>query len=356
MFVPDFLPLTGNPPDPMTALPDRSLSLPWRLAIAAACLNLAYAILLQAYIVLASPFAERMREIYERPGMLAPTVAQMFAGAVLGGLVAWCTAQRWLARQGAGGVDRPGKMVAVLLAVLLVYNVLHSAALTLLQQGMFWLITTYREWLDENLGFYRDITRALVMGVPLKLVGILLGGLGSWLAVRVAAWSVTPAVGAGARPYLARHAAWIAGATLLLWQVHVSLALGAFLQMQTLSADLIQYAFGYWLLPVVVMAAAVLACRKAVPEALGAAGVGRAVAHGSFAFWMAQVLGVGLSILALRAMSWSQLARASSSNSAAVFSLAVYIALLVLGCVIGARLFYRRRNAERDTLIDAGRV
>ena len=104
------------------------------------------------------------------------------------------------------------------------------------------------------------------------------------------------------------------------------------------------------------MAAAVLACRKAVPQALAAAGVGRAVAHGSFAFWMAQVLGVGLAILALRAMSWSQLARASSSNSAAVFSLAVYIALLVLGCVIGARLFYRRHNAERDTLIDAGRV
>jgi hypothetical protein len=50
------------------------------------------------------------------------------------------------------------------------------------------------------------------------------------------------------------------------------------------------------------------------------------------------------------------LARASSSNSAAVFSLAVYLALLVLGCVIGARLFYRRREAERDTLLDAGRV
>ncbi len=339
----------------MPLLPHRFASLPWRLAIASACLQLIYAIVLQAYVVLASPMADRMRDMYARPEMLAPTVAQIIAGALLGGLVAWCTAHRWLNRQGAAGVDRPGKMVAVLLAVLLVYCVLNSAALALLQHGVFSLMTHHREWLDENLGFYRTTTRVLLLGLPLKLAGILLSILGSWLAVRVAAWSVTPTGGTSAPPYLARHAAWIAGITLLLWQVHVSLSLGAFLQMHTLSADLVQYAFGYWVLPAVALAAAVLACRKAVPQALGPAGIGRAVAHGTFAFWVAQVLGIGLAILALRAMSWEQLARASSSTSASVFSLAVYIALLALGCVIGARLFYRR-HVERDTLHNAGRV
>lgn len=340
----------------MNILPNRNPALPWRLATASACLQLLYAILLQAYIVLASPMAERMRDVYARPEMLAPTVAQMIAGAILAGLVTWCTAHRWLNRQGAASVDQPGKMVAVLLAVALVYCVLNSAALVLLQQGVFSLMTTHREWLDENLGFYRTTTRVLLLGLPLKLAGVLLSILGSWLAVRVAAWSVTPTGSASPAPYLPRHAAWIAGATLLLWQVHVSLSLGAFLQMHTLSADLVQYAFGYWVLPAVVLTAAVLACRKAVPQDLGLAGIGRAVAHGTFAFWLAQVAGVGLGILAVYSMTWNQLARAAGSTSATIFTLAVYLALLVLGCVVGARLFYRRRAAERNTLQNAGRV
>lgn len=341
---------------PMNVQPNRNPSLPWRLATASVCLHLLYAIVLQAYIVLASPLAERMREVYARPEMLAPAVAQVLAGAILAGLVTWCTTQRWLSRSGAGNVDRPGKMVGVLLAVSLVYCVLNSAAVALLQHGAFWLMNTYKEWLDENLGLYRTTTRVLLLGLPLKLAGILLEILGAWVAVRVAAWGVTAIGNANRAPYLPRHAAWIAGFTLLLWQAHVSLSLGAFLQMHTLSADLVQYAFGYWVLPTVVLAAVVLACRKAVPQDLGTAGIGRAVAHGTFAFWVAQVAGVGLGILAIYTMTWNQLARAAGSTSTTVFTLAVYLALLVLGCVVGARLFYRRRNADESPLLNAGKV
>ncbi|MCY1517052.1 hypothetical protein D9M68_517190 [compost metagenome] len=322
-------------------------SLAWRLTMAAIGLQVLGTALLQAYLLLASPMAAQMREIYARPEMLATTGVQLAAGCILVGLVTWCTTQRWLRRHGASGVDRPGRMTAVLLALSLVLFVLISVAQALLQHAFYSLIVTYKEWVDNTFGFYGP-GRMLVMGLPLKLCGILLTIVGSWLAVRIAAWSVKPGDASGAPSYLPRHAAWIAALTLLLWQLHAALALGGYFTSYMQSTDLLEYALGYWVLPALILALAAWVCLKRVPQTLGTAGFGRAISHGTFAFWMAQALGIGLAVLAIRAMTWNQLVRAAETNATTVVLLLAYGALLALGCHVGARLFYRRREAQQD--------
>jgi len=331
----------------MNTPPDHPKSLAWRLTMAAIGLQVLGTALLQAYLMLASPMAAQMREIYARPEMLATTGVQLAAGCILVGLVTWCTTQRWLRRHGASGVDRPGRMTAVLLALSLVLFVLNSVAQALLQHAFYSFVVAHKEWVDNTFGYYGP-TRILIMGLPLKLCGILLVIVDSWLAVRIAAWSVRPGEASGAPAYLPRHAAWIAALTLLLWQLHGALALGGYFASYMRSAELLEYALGYWVLPALILALAAWVCLKRVPRTLGTAGFGRAVAHGTFAFWMAQALGIGLAVLAIRAMTWDQLVRAAETSATTVALLLAYGALLALGCHVGAKLFYRRHDAHQD--------
>ncbi|MNV73373.1 hypothetical protein D3C71_1665180 [compost metagenome] len=101
------------------------------------------------------------------------------------------------------------------------------------------------------------------------------------------------------------------------------------------------FALGYLILPAVLMAMCVLLCLSLLPRAIGTARLGRAVAHGTLAFWLAQALGVGLGYLIVRAMTWDQLIRAAQSSWTAVAMLLAYGALLALGCLIGRRALYR---------------
>ena len=88
-----------------------------RLTTAAIGLQLLGAILLQLYLVSAGPLAALTREAFSRPDMVASTVVNIVVGCILVGLTTWGATQRWLRRHNAGDVDRPGRMVAVLLAV-----------------------------------------------------------------------------------------------------------------------------------------------------------------------------------------------------------------------------------------------
>ena len=247
---------------------DRPSALAWRLTIAAIVPQLLGAVLVQAYLLLASPMADQMRELYTRPDMVVTTVLQTCMAGMLLGLTTWCSAQGWLRRHDASGVDRPGRMIAVLLAVSLVLFVLISTGLALLHHGFYTLIFRHKEWVDQAFGYY-GVRRMLLMALPPKLCAILLTILGSWLAVRIAAWSVTP-VAATQAPFLPRrHAAWIAALTLLLWQLHVALMLGAYFMTYVRSGELLDYALGYWVLPAIILALAAWVCLKSLPRTLG---------------------------------------------------------------------------------------
>lgn len=196
---------------------------------------------------------------------------------------------------------------------------------------------------DQAFGYY-GTRRMLLMALPPKLCAILLTILGSWLAVRIAAWSVTP-VAATQAPFLQRrHAAWIAALTLLLWQLHVALVIGLYFMSDAGSAGMLEHAIGYWIVPALLLALAAWVCLRSLPQALGTAGMGRAIAHGTFAFWLTQALGIGLALLIIRTMTWSQLMRAAASYTTSVVSVLIYSVLLALSCYLGARLFYRRRT------------
>lgn len=324
----------------------RPNALAWHLALIAAGLQLLGNTLVQAYLLTASPMAGLLRQTYARPDMAATTVVQIVAGSLLIGLVTWCTMQGWLRRHGAGGVDRPRRLVAVLLAMSLVLFVLVSAGQALLHHGFYSLVTDHKEWLDNAFG-RSGPARMLLMVLPVKVCALLLAILGGWLAVRIAAWSVTPDAGALPPPYRPRHAAWIAALTLLLWQLQVGLIVGAYFMAYASSQQWLDYALGYWVLPALVLALAAWTCLKSLPGHLGPAGFGRAFAHGTFAFWLTQALGVGLALLVLNAMSWRQIMRAAQMQTTTVLSLLIYGVLLALACRVGARLFYRRAEPPR---------
>lgn len=314
-----------------------------RLTTAAVGLQLLGAILVQLYLISAGPLAALTREAFARPDMVASTVVNIVAGCILVGLTTWGATQRWLRRHNAGGVDRPGRMVAVLLAVSLVLFVLISTGLALLNHGFYALIVRHKEWVDQAFGYY-GTRRMLLMALPPKLCAILLTILGSWLAVRIAAWSVTP-VAATQAPFLQRrHAAWIAALTLLLWQLHVALVIGLYFMSDAGSAGMLEHAIGYWIVPALLLALAAWVCLRSLPQALGTAGMGRAIAHGTFAFWLTQALGIGLALLIIWTMTWSPLMRAAASYTTSVVSVLIYSVLLALSCYLGARLFYRRRT------------
>ncbi|MGH8817534.1 MAG: hypothetical protein ACREX5_13150, partial [Achromobacter pestifer] len=81
-------------------------------------------------------------------------------------------------------------------------------------------------------------------------------------------------------------------------------------------------------------------CLKILPRPVDAARQGRALAHGTLAFWLAQVLGIGMGFLAVLALRWGQPTRIVDSNVVVAVTLLVYAALLVLGCVVGKLALY----------------
>ncbi|KAG1079894.1 hypothetical protein G6F40_016116 [Rhizopus arrhizus] len=111
----------------------------------------------------------------------------------------------------------------------------------------------------------------MALGLIVRVVTIVLEIIGLCIVVRIAAWTVQPAGPAGGPAYDRRHAAWITGLTVLIWQLSVSISLGGFLQMQSLSAGWTAYLLGYLALPVILLALCALLCRNLLPRAIGAA-------------------------------------------------------------------------------------
>ncbi|MNX53936.1 hypothetical protein D3C86_846440 [compost metagenome] len=330
----------------MTTLSRPSYSLAWRLAIAAVLLRLGYTALVQTYTLMGpSPYLDQLRESYSRPEMLAPLFANLAATLVIVGLATWGAMRRWLARNDTVAVNQPGRLFGTFLALQALYTLCLSAGLAIAQNAMLASLIKSGSPLEQWFGLGVS-GRFLAMSLLIKAVTIPLEIIGICLAVRIATWTVAPAGPAGGPVHTRRHAAWIAGLTVLAWQLSVSISLGGFLQMQTLSAGWPEYALGYWVLPATAMVLCTLVCLNTLPREPGRARLGRAVAHGTIAFWFAQALGVGLGVLALRQMTWHQLARASESSAAAGITLLVYGGLLALGCLIGGRLLYRRGKRE----------
>lgn len=130
--------------------------------------------------------------------------------------------------------------------------------------------------------------------------------------------------------------------------MHVGLALGGYFTTYARSPELLNYVIGYWALPALILALAAWVGLRNLPRTLGTAGFGRAIAHGTLAFWLTQLLGVGLALLVLWNMSVGQIARAAEAYSTMAVVLLFYFALVALGSYTGARLLYPRREAPPE--------
>ncbi|MPS79011.1 MAG: hypothetical protein E2591_13135 [Achromobacter sp.] len=315
-------------------------SLAWRLALVAVVVRLLYGVLVQSYTMLALPQSDQMREVYSQPQYLMPMLANLAASVLMVGMTVWGTMHGWLRRNDTTAVDEPRKLFGTFVALQLLYTLMTSAATAYLHsEGMQYLMT-HRGELTERFGL--ELTgQFLAMAILFRIVYIALEIIGMVVVVRIAAWMVQRQGPYGAPAYDRRHAAWIAGLTVLAWQLTVSIALGGYLQLQYLNAGWPSFVLGYLALPLLLSLLCALACLKMLPRHIGGARMGRAVAHGSLAFWLTQAAGIGLGYLAIRSMSWRDLARAGESYVAGVTTLAIYAALLVLGCLLGRWALYR---------------
>ncbi len=321
-----------------------SYSLAWRLALTAVFLRLAYSALVQSYSLLALPRYEHLQDMYSQPQFLAPLLAHIVAGAAIAGLTTWGAMRGWLARHDTTAVDEPRKLYGTFIALFLLYTLAVAAGMAFLQNTLMRFVMDNRDMLQERLGFGM-IGQFLALNTITKLVTIVLEIIGICVIVRIAAWTVQPAGPAGGPAYERRHAAWVTALTVLVWQLTVSISVGSFLQMQAPGAGWTEFALGYLVLPAALLALCALVCLKTLPHPIGTARFGRAVAHGTIAFWLAQALGIGIGFLVVRAMTWGQLIRASESHAAAAMTLLAYGALLVLGCLIGRLALYRGAKA-----------
>lgn len=323
----------------MTATDRSPPSLAWRLALTAVIVRLIYSVLVQSYTMAGLPQSDQLREMYSQPQFLAPLLATIAASVVMAGLTVWGAMHQWLRRNDTTAVDEPRKLFGTFVALQLVFTLAVSAGMAFLYSTLVPYLMLHRDSLPDLFGTGLA-GQFMALNLIIKVVTIALEILGMWAVVRIATWTVQPAGPAGGPAYDRRDAAWSAGLTVLAWQLSVSIALGGFLQMQTLSAGWLEYLLGYLVLPVILLLLCTQVCLKALPRQIGTARLGRAVAHGSLAFWLAQVLGVGMGFLAIRTMTWGQLARAAESHVAAAVTLLVYGALLVLGCMVGRLALY----------------
>ncbi|GEM_PF-357504 len=326
---------------PMTDSTPPAYSLAWRIAVAAVLLRLIYTVLVQAYTLMTPlPYGDQIRGSYMQPAVLAPLLANLMSTLLIVGVAAWCATRQWLARHGAATVSQPGRMLATFLALQALYTVCLSSGVGIAQNELMIGMLRGGSWLEEAFGL-GIVGRSIAINMMIRAVTIVLEVIGIWVALRVAAWTSGSAGPAAGVTLKRRHVAWICGLTVLIWQTSVSIMLGGFLQMQTLEAGWAEYALGYWVFPVVLLALVTLVCLKVLPRPLERPGIGRAVALGSLAFWFAQVLGLGLGFVVLKSMTWEQLAWAAQSPGAAALVLLAYGALLSLGCLVGARMLHR---------------
>ncbi|WP_454673321.1 hypothetical protein [Achromobacter pestifer] len=324
----------------MNDSPQSPYSLAWRLALTAVVVRLAYAAIVQTYTLIGVPQFAHMRETFTEPQFLAPMLAHIFAAVAIAGLTTWGAMHRWLARNHATAVDEPRKLFGTFIALQLLYTLAVAAGMAFLQSiGLQFIMEnpdTLAAWFNVGM-----VGRFIALSFIIRVLTIALEIIGICIIVRIAAWTVQPAGQSGGPAYGRRHAAWIAALTMLIWQLNVSIALGAYLQMQSLKAGWMEFALGYLALPAILLAMCALVCLNILPRQIGTARLGRAVAHGTLAFWLAQALGVGLGYLIVRAMTWDQLIRAAQSSWTAVAMLLAYGALLALGCLIARRALYR---------------
>ncbi|MBB1597312.1 hypothetical protein [Achromobacter sp. UMC46] len=321
-------------------------SLAWRLALTAVFLRLAYAAAVQGYMLIGLPQFQDMRELHTQPQYLVPMLAHIVMAAVIAGLTTWGAMRRWLARNNTMAVDEPRKLFGTFIALLLLYTLAVAAGTAFLHNALMQFVMNNRGMLEEWSGMGM-IGQFMTLGIATRVVTILLEIIGVWVVVHIAAWTVQPAGPAGGPPYDRRHAAWITGLTVLVWQLGVSIAVGGFLHMQSRNTGWTEFTLGYLILPAILMAMCVLLCLNLLPRFLGMARLGRAVAHGTLAFWLAQALGVGLGYVAVRAMTWDQFMRAASSYMTGIVVLLAYGLLLALACVIGRRALYPRAMAAQ---------
>lgn len=326
-------------PDPRPPLPAASLA--WRLALVAVMVHLLYGALLQGYSMFALPHSQQLREAYSQPGNLVPLLASMLASALLAGITVWASMHGWLRRHDTRAVDRPGKLIGTFIALQLIYALMISSGAAYLHNLGMQYIMAHQDALTEQFGLELR-TQFLVLSLILRVVGVSLGIIGMIVTVRIAALTVQPQGPSGAPAYERRHAAWIAGLTVLTWQLFISMTLDGFLKLQSLGASWTPYLLGYLVVPALLLLLCVLACLKFLPRHLGRAGVGRAVAHGSFAFWLAQLAGIGLAYLVLVSMQGIALVSAGGSYLPSIVVLTVYAVLLALGCLLGRLALYPR--------------
>ncbi|MGE8641425.1 MAG: hypothetical protein ACN6PR_22390 [Achromobacter sp.] len=322
-------------------------SLAWRLALTAVFLRLAYAAVVQTYTMFGLPQSLQMQEMHTEPQFLAPLLAHIAAAAAIAGLTTWGAMRRWLERNNTTAVDEPRKLFGTFIALMLVYTLAVAAGMAFLHSALMGFIMNNRDMLEARFGV-GIVGQFLALGIIVRVVTIVLEMIGICVVVRIAAWTVQPAGPAGGPAYERRQAAWIAGLTVLIWQLSVSISLGGFLQMQALSAGWTEFVLGYLALPAVLLALCTLLCLNILPRVIGAARLGRAVAHGTLAFWLAQALGVGVGFLMVRAMTWDQLIRAALSPMSPVVALVAYAVLLALGCLVGRLLFYPRATTSQE--------
>lgn len=321
-------------------------SLAWRLALTAVILRLAYSAVVQGYTLIGLPQFQQMRELHTQPQFLVPLLAHIVMAAAIAGLTTWGAMRRWLARHDTTAVDEPRKLFGAFIALLLAYTLAVAAGMAFLHNALMQFVMNNRDMLEDRSGVSM-IGQFLALGIIVRVATLVLEIVGICVVVRIAAWTVQPAGPAGGPPYDRRHAAWVTGLTVLVWQLGVSISLGGFLQMQAHDAGWTEFALGYLALPAILLAMCVLLCLKLLPRAIGAARLGRAVVHGTLAFWLAQALGVGLGFLVVRAMTWGQLMRAAESHMAAAATLLAYATLLALGCLIGKLALYPRATAAQ---------
>lgn len=314
----------------MTAPARSPYSFALRLALTAVVVRVAYAALLQGYTLFGLPESAQLRETFSLPQYLVPFLANIAASSIFVGLTVWSTTHRWLRQNNAQAVDAPGKLFGIVIVLTLVFSLALSALMIYLQSALV-------VYAAQHAG---TVNKFLTTGLFLGALAVALEVLGAYLSVRIATRAVQPADHAGGPGYEQRHAAWSAGLMILGWQLSVCIAMGSYLNAQSLTVGWLQYALGFLILPALLLALCTVVCLKILPRPIGAARQGRAVALGTLAFWLAQVLGVGLGFLAIRAMTWDQLIRAADSNVVAVVMLAVYAALLVLGCWVGKVALY----------------
>jgi hypothetical protein len=313
-----------------------SPSLAWRMALTAVILCVIYAALAQSYQLIALPQSAQLREVYSQPKYLMPLLATIATWTVFVGLTVWGAMHRWLRQHNTQAVDQPRKLFGTFIALLLIFSLTVSAATIYLHRALIRYVLEHAGAAIQAGQTAHFIAVALIISA----LTITLEILGAYLALRIATWTVQPAGPAGGPVYEQRHAAWNAGLMMLGWQLSVVVGVGCYLQMQSPKMGWLEHVLGYLVLPALILVLCTRVCLKILPRPIGDARQGRALAHGTLAFWLAQVLGIGMGILADLAMRWGPPTRIAESNVAVVVTLLVYAALLVLGCMVGKRALY----------------